>query len=112
MLPSAIRVPPVASQHHEIAGFIALLVFVPLVGIGLIAGGLMLLLAITSYDAARKAMGVWWGRLHKLNYVLAILAGVHVWQYRLMSLLPIVDLTLQTYVTAMAAVSTMLWWLN
>lgn len=28
-------------------------------------------------------MGLWWGRLHKLNYAVAVFAAMHIWQYYL-----------------------------
>jgi DMSO/TMAO reductase YedYZ heme-binding membrane subunit len=37
---------------------------------GLIAGCIFLILGITSNDVSTKKMGVWWGRIHTLTYVL------------------------------------------
>lgn len=56
----------------------------PYILFGLMAAGAMLLLAVTSYHSVRMAMGKRWGQLHKLNYLLSIAAGVHVWQYQQM----------------------------
>jgi sulfoxide reductase heme-binding subunit YedZ len=56
----------------------------PYIAFGIAGTLIMLLLAITSYDAVRKRMGRWWGRLHKATYIVAVVAGAHVFQYQYM----------------------------
>lgn len=54
----------------------------PYILFGIVGTSIMFLLAVTSYNAARVKMGRWWGRLHKLTYVTAIVAGIHVFHYQ------------------------------
>ena len=54
----------------------------PYILFGIIGTSIMFLLAVTSYNAARIKMGRWWGRLHKLTYVTAVVAGIHVFHYQ------------------------------
>jgi sulfoxide reductase heme-binding subunit YedZ len=56
----------------------------PYIAFGIVGTLIMLLLAITSYDVVRKRMGRWWGRLHKATYIVAVVAGAHVFQYQYM----------------------------
>lgn len=51
------------------------------VGVGVIVFVVMAILAITSVDVARKKMGKWWLRLHKVNYTLCVLAILHYWMF-------------------------------
>ena len=63
----------------------------PFIRIGLVALGLLLPLAITSFRHIQKSMGRWWARLHWLVYPIAILVN---WHYFLASkgdiLLPLI----------------------
>ncbi len=44
---------------------------------GWVAFALLLVLALTSNDQSVKALGRWWGRLHKTVYAAAILTMIH-----------------------------------
>lgn len=56
----------------------------PYIVFGIVGTAIMLLLAVTSYNAVRVRMGRWWGRLHKATYIVAIVAGAHVFQFQYM----------------------------
>ena len=56
----------------------------PYIAFGIAGTLIMLLLAVTSYDAVRKRMGRWWIRLHKSTYIVAVVAGAHVLQFQYM----------------------------
>ncbi len=50
----------------------------PFIKIGLIALVLLVPLAITSIQSIQQRMGLWWGRLHRLVY---LIAGLSIWHY-------------------------------
>lgn len=45
--------------------------------VGLAAFVLMLPLAATSTKAMQRRLGLWWKRIHRLNYLIALLAVIH-----------------------------------
>jgi len=72
----------VSSVEHDLGGrWEGLLYISPTlqvgVGLGLLALGLMLPLALTSFDRAVRTLGPWWQRLHRLVWPAAGLAVLH-----------------------------------
>jgi sulfoxide reductase heme-binding subunit YedZ len=49
----------------------------PFIWFGFLAGLILCALAITSTNAMRKRMGIWWNRLHRLIYLAAVLILAH-----------------------------------
>jgi methionine sulfoxide reductase heme-binding subunit len=45
--------------------------------VGLAAFIMMIPLAITSTKSMQRRFGIWWKRIHRLNYIIAILAVIH-----------------------------------
>lgn len=45
--------------------------------VGLAAFVMMLPLAATSTKAMQRRLGIWWKRIHRLNYLIALLAVIH-----------------------------------
>ena len=51
----------------------------PFIAIGFTAFVLLVPLVVTSTDRLMRRLGRWWGRLHRLIYLVAILAVLHFW---------------------------------
>lgn len=49
------------------------------IAVGFLAFMLMVPLAVTSMDSLQRKMGRYWGKLHQLTYLIAVLAIVHYW---------------------------------
>ncbi len=49
----------------------------PFIWFGLLTGLILAALALTSFDWWKQKLGRWWGRLHKLIYLAAILDLAH-----------------------------------
>lgn len=45
--------------------------------VGLVAFIIMIPLALTSTKSMQRRLGIWWRRIHRLNYIIAILAVIH-----------------------------------
>ena len=51
----------------------------PFIAVGFTALVLLVPLVVTSTDRMMRQLGRWWGRLHRLIYVVALLAVLHFW---------------------------------
>ena len=51
----------------------------PFIAVGFTAFVMLVPLAATSTDRMMRQLGRWWGRLHRLIYVVALLAVLHFW---------------------------------
>lgn len=63
----------------------------PYLTLGALSWLLLLALAITSFQAAQRALGSNWQRLHNLIYAIAVLAPLHyVWSVKILSPQPVI----------------------
>ena len=51
----------------------------PFIAVGFTAFVLLIPMALTSTDRMLRRLGRWWGRLHRLIYVVALLSVLHFW---------------------------------
>jgi len=54
----------------------------PFILVGFLAFVLLLILALTSFQAAMRRLGRNWGRLHRAVYVIGLLALLHLWWHK------------------------------
>ncbi|MEO7364672.1 MAG: ferric reductase-like transmembrane domain-containing protein [Candidatus Saccharimonadales bacterium] len=57
--------------------------------VGAVAWVILLAMALTSFDAAFRRMGIWWQRLHRLVYVAVVTAVLHAFIIGTQSTLPV-----------------------
>ncbi|MBG6246936.1 MULTISPECIES: protein-methionine-sulfoxide reductase heme-binding subunit MsrQ [Symbiopectobacterium] len=63
----------------------------PYLTLGALSWMLLLALAVTSFQAAQRALGSNWQRLHNLIYVIAVLAPIHyLWSVKILSPQPMI----------------------